>query len=159
MKFSLTLHQFWDRHEKDLVADLDRYVRQLTAEWTDRTPGEGPGAALLQRVEESEMAFLLTAHSNDGGGPPGARLGYCLVLPWADPLTDLVTPFIAALEVDRDYRHRGLARFMVNTVTAEMKRRGHHELAARVGHNDDALISMGERWGFVRSHEVMVLQP
>jgi len=157
MNVSLTLHEEpcdWE----DLVTDLDRYVSQLTAEWTDRTPGEGPGAALLQRAEGSPAGLLLTAHSNDGDGP-GARLGYCVVVPWADPLTDLETPFIAALEVDRNYRHRGLARSMVDAVTAEMKRRGHHELAARVGHNDDALISMGERWGFVRSHEVMVLQP
>ena len=158
MNVSLTLREEpcdWD----DLVSDLDRYVGQLTAEWTDRTPGDGPGAALLQRVEGSPAGLLLTAHSSEGDGPPGARLGYCVVVPWADPLTGLETPFIAALEVDRNYRHRGLARSMVDAVTAEMKRRGHHELVARVGHNDDALISMGERWGFVRSHEVMVLQP
>jgi hypothetical protein len=29
-------------------------------------------------------------------------------------------------------------------------------LSARAGHNDDALISMGERWGFVRQWEMMV---
>ena len=40
MNVSLTLHEEpcdWE----DLVTDLDRYVGQLTAEWTDRTPGEG----------------------------------------------------------------------------------------------------------------------
>jgi len=158
MNVSLTLHEKpcdWE----DLVTDLDRYVTQLTAEWTDRTPGEGPGAALLQRVEGSSAGLLMTAHSSEGDGPLGARLGYCVVVPLADPLTGMETPFIAALEVDRNYRHRGLARSMVDAVASEMKRRGHHELAARAGHNDDALISMGERWGFVRSHEVMVLQP
>ena len=29
------------------------------------------------------------------------------------------------------------------------------ELWARAAHNDDALISMGERWGFVRAWELM----
>lgn len=158
MNVSLTLHEKpcdWE----DLVTDLDRYVSRLTAEWTDRDPGEGLGATLLRRVEGSSAGLLLTAHAREPDGPTGERLGYCVVVPLADPLTRLETPFIAALEVDRNYRHRGLARSMVDAVTEEMKRRGHPELAARAGHNDDALISMGERWGFVRSHEVMVLQP
>jgi hypothetical protein len=34
--------------------------------------------------------------------------------------------------------------------------RGCPELAARVGHNDDALISMGERWGFTRLWEFIL---
>lgn len=158
MKVSLTLHEKpcdW----ADLIADLDRYVSQLTAEWTDRIPGEGLGVALLGRVVESTAGLLLTAHSSEGDDLPGTRLGYCVVVPLKDPLTGMETPFIAALEVDRSYRHRGLARSMVDAVTAEMKRRGHPELAARAGHNDDALISMGERWGFVRAHDVMFLQP
>ncbi|HJM56499.1 MAG: hypothetical protein CMJ98_04845 [Planctomycetes bacterium] len=158
MNVSLTLHEEpcdW----VDLIAELDHYVTRLTAEWTDRDPGKGLGAALLRRVEGSSAGLLLTAHASGPDGTKRARLGYCVVVPLADPVTGMETPFIAALEVDRDYRHRGLARSMVGAVTAEMQRRGHPELAARVGHNDDALISMGERWGFVRSHEVMVLQP
>ncbi|HIF42105.1 MAG TPA: GNAT family N-acetyltransferase [Planctomycetes bacterium] len=158
MNVSLTLHEKpcdW----ADLITDLDRYVTRLTAEWTDRDPGEGLGAALLRRADESSAGLLLTAHASEPDSPKGARLGYCVIVPLADPVTGMETPFIAALEVDRNYRHRGLARSMVSAVTAEMKRRGHPELAARAGHNDDALISMGERWGFVRSHEVMVLQP
>lgn len=143
----------------DLIADLERYVIQVTAEWTDRAPGEGLGAALLRRVDGNSAGLLLTAHAPGEQGQTGARLGYCVVVPLADPLTSLETPFIAALEVDRNHRHRGLARSMMEAVSAEMKRRGHPELAARVGHNDDALISMGERWGFVRSHEVMFLGP
>jgi hypothetical protein len=43
----------------------------------------------------------------------------------------------------------------VQSVLAE---RGMRVLAARAGHNDDALISMGERWGFVRAWELMLFE-
>ena len=36
--------------------------------------------------------------------------------------------------------------------------RGLRTLAARAGHNDDALISMGERWGFVRAWELLLYE-
>ncbi len=53
-------------------------------------------------------------------------------------------------------RHQGLAAKLVAEVSAVLRERGMMSLAARAGHNDDALISMGERWGFVRTWEMMV---
>ena len=63
---------------------------------------------------------------------------------------------ILALWVDPDWRHRGLARALVGRVHDEL---GAAVIGARAAHNDDALISMGERWGFVRSFEVMFHEP
>ena len=34
--------------------------------------------------------------------------------------------------------------------------RGIRKLGAICGHNDDALISMGERWGFTRRWEILL---
>jgi GNAT superfamily N-acetyltransferase len=63
---------------------------------------------------------------------------------------------VLLLFVSPDVRHRGLARAMVDAVTRVLAARGHEKLAARAAHNDDALISMGERWGFVRQWEMML---
>ena len=38
----------------------------------------------------------------------------------------------------------------------QLAARGVRGISARVGHNDDALISMGERWGFVRHWELLL---
>ncbi|GEM_PF-1472776 len=142
----------------DLVSELERYVAQVTAEWTDATPASGVAQGLLQRANSHSAGLLVTAHGQGSEDPSEQRLGFCVVVPREDPLTGIELPFIAALEVDRNYRHRGLARSMVGAATTEMKSRGFSMLAARAGHNDDALISMGERWGFVRSHEIMLLE-
>jgi hypothetical protein len=48
-----------------------------------------------------------------------------------------------------------VARALVHETARLLAARGAGTLAARAGHNDDALISMGERWGFVRSWELL----
>jgi len=63
---------------------------------------------------------------------------------------------VLILFVSPSARHGGLAGALVEAATAELAGRGIPLLAARAGHNDDALISMGERWGFVRQWELMV---
>ena len=64
-------------------------------------------------------------------------------------------PMILVLHVETAWRHRGVARALLERVSELLAARGVRGLAARVGHNDDALISMGERWGFVRTFELM----
>jgi GNAT superfamily N-acetyltransferase len=63
---------------------------------------------------------------------------------------------VLVLYVEPDARHRGVARALVEEATRLLAARGLRRLAARAGHNDDALISMGERWGFVRQWELML---
>jgi hypothetical protein len=52
----------------------------------------------------------------------------------------------------------GEQRALVERCRALLASRGHKRLAARALHNDDALISMGERWGFVRAWEWMLYE-
>ena len=71
--------------------------------------------------------------------------------PFVDPLTGTMNPMLVMLWVDPSIRHRGVARALVGELKRRLARRGMTDLAARVGHTDDALTSMGERWGWVRS--------
>lgn len=136
----------------DLAGEIDRYAAQTTAEFRDDPLPPNVGSRLLRRALEAREGVVLTAHD----GATRQRIGLCVTAPMTDPLVGDVMPVVVVLHVHPDYRHRGLARQMVRAVVEELEGREIHALAARAGHNDDALISMGERWGFVRSIEVMV---
>jgi ribosomal protein S18 acetylase RimI-like enzyme len=62
---------------------------------------------------------------------------------------------VLALHVDAGVRHRGVARALVAAAREALQARGVERLGARVEHNDDARISMGERWGWIRGWEWM----
>ena len=135
----------------DLAPALETYATQVMAEFRDGPVPEGVGVQALTRAMEASAGVALTAHG-DGGG----RIGFCVVVPFVDPLLGDAMPMVVALWTEVDHRHRGLAGQMVQAARRDLESRGHHILASRAGHNDDALISMGERWGFVRSWELMV---
>ena len=134
----------------DLAEGLDAYAADATADFRDHAPPAGTGLGLLKRVFEAPEGLVLVAERE------AARIGYLVTGPLIDPLVGDRLPMVLALYVDQSYRHRGLARALVDRAVAELEGRGMHFLAARAGHNDDALISMGERWGFVRHWELMV---
>ena len=136
----------------DLAPEIDRYAEETLSELRDDPPPEGLGERCLRRALDTPEGLVLTAHlpGND------ERVGWCVTGPLVDPLAGDSQPMVVALFVNPEFRHRGLARALVRAARAELVRRGHRVLAARAGHNDDALISMGERWGFVRAWEVMV---
>ena len=136
----------------DLAGDLDRYARDVIAEFRDDPPPTGTGDRLLRRALDSPQGLVMTAHLPGNGD----RIGFCVTGPLVDPLVGDALPMVVALYVEPDFRRRGLAREMVLGVRKELAARGHGTVTARAGHNDDALISMGERWGFVRAFEVMV---
>lgn len=138
----------------DLAPALETYVQESLQDLRDDPVPEGCGERLLRRVLEAEEGLVLTAHLGEGG----ERAGFCLTGPLVDPLAGDALPMVLALWVDPAWRRRGLARAMVARVREELQARGQGTLAARAGHNDDALISMGERWGFVRAWEVMVAE-
>ena len=73
-----------------------------------------------------------------------------------DPLVGDETPMILLLWTADPYRRRGMSKRLIENAAEILGSRGLHSLAARAGHNDDALISMGERSGFTRSFEVLV---
>jgi GNAT superfamily N-acetyltransferase len=152
----ITLHQHETPEDAAWLAPLlDEYARAVTDELRDDPLPAGVGEALLERVFGGPEGVAISAHV------PGqeAHIGYVVTGPLEDPLVGDRSPMVLALWVDRDMRHRGLARSLVLRAREVLAERGFTTLAARAGHNDDALISMGERWGFVRSYEVMVYEP
>ena len=151
MDVTLEIHGTLD-DALDLVGDLERYALAASAEFRDDPPPPGTGDRLLRRALEAPEGVVLTARESGSE----QTIGMCLTGPLVDPLVGDSLPMVLVLEVHPDYRHRGLAGAMVRRVRQELAERGYGVLAARAGHNDDALISMGERWGFVRSWEVMV---
>ncbi len=136
----------------DLASQLDTYIRDVMRDLRDEPPPTGAGESLLERSFDSEAGVVLTAHLL---GDPN-RVGFCVTGPLVDPLVGDSLPMVLALWVDPAWRHRGMARALVGRAREELAGRGFPDIAARAAHNDDALISMGERWGFIRSYEVMV---
>ncbi len=138
----------------ELVPVIDRYAEEVLDELRDEPLPPGTGRALLERHFDSPQCVVLTARDPE----LNERVGLCITVPFEDPLAGDAVPMIVVLSVHPERRHRGLARALVEAVSAQLRGRGFPRLAARAGHNDDALISMGERWGFVRAWELMLLE-
>jgi ribosomal protein S18 acetylase RimI-like enzyme len=133
---------------------LDRAARESSAASSESAPADGAMLRFLGRHLERPETLVLVAEAE--GADDAA--GVCVTGPLEDPLSGEVTPLVVALWVQPGLRHRGLARALVREVRRILAARELPGLAARVGHNDDALISMGERWGFTRRWEMMVAE-
>ena len=111
----------------------------------------GPRAAELGRRYVARLgpreALLVVAEPREVARP----LALAASSPVEDPLTGEVRALVVLLYTDPSIRQRGVARALVAELRRALAARGVKELWARAAHNDDALISMGERWGFVRS--------
>ncbi|MED6335309.1 MAG: GNAT family N-acetyltransferase [Planctomycetota bacterium] len=135
-----------------LAGRIEEYAAAAMADYREGDLPEGIGAQILALHFDAPEHVLVVAESEPGA----ADLGLCLVGPFEDPLTGERQPFVRLLFVDPSVRHRGLARNLQEEVRAILAERGLQVLAARAPHNDDALISMGERWGFIRQWEYLV---
>lgn len=127
-----------ERAGREALKDLD--IAEAPTDFAERFIATHLGAP--------ETLFLI-AESSAGA----ADIGFLLIGPHTDPLSGVRTPMILILSVDPQLRHRGLAATLVKEGRRVLKRRGFAQLAARCPHGDDPLISMGERWGFVRNWE------
>jgi GNAT superfamily N-acetyltransferase len=134
-----------------LAPRLDAAGAGFHAQLSDEPFPGGASERLLAERFDAPQTVLVGAFRPGGGDP----LGLCLVAPFEDPHTLQRLPMVVVLQVDDAARHRGVARALVEEAQAVLGRRGLRVLAARAAHNDDALISMGERWGFVRAWELM----
>jgi ribosomal protein S18 acetylase RimI-like enzyme len=109
-------------------------------------------ASVLARIDgaldQRETLVLVARAGSD-------LVGALVALPHVDPLTGERAPEICVLHVHPNFRHRGLARALVADALRRFSAAGVKAVLARAGHNDDARISMGERWGFVRTSEIM----
>ncbi len=133
----------------ELAGHLDALGAEQLAEFREDPYPAGSARAFLEAELSQPQTVLLVAESEDGL----ADLGLCLVGASLEPLTRERTPTVLLLHVDSSVRHRGLAKALIEEASAQLSERGERRLAGRVGHNDDALISMGERWGFTRRWE------
>ena len=149
----LTLRHVTATDEALALCDrLDTYAAEFNVQFSDVAFPEGAAERFVRRHFEAPQTVLVVAE----GENRGALLGVCLVGPLVDPLIGTTLPVVLVLHVDPSLRHRGIARELIRDAERILAERGIRQLAARAGHNDDALISMGERWGFVRSWELMV---
>ncbi len=140
-----------------LAPALDACAEEFAAQFSDDPYPQGASQRFLEAHFEHPATVLVKAEVAPGGaGGAGAPwTGLCLTGPWSDPLLGSHVPLILVLHVQSAWRHRGLGRGLLEEAARLLAERGQAGLSARVGHNDDALISMGERWGFVRNFESM----
>jgi GNAT superfamily N-acetyltransferase len=135
-----------------LAPFLDARAAEFMAQFSDEPYPEGAAGRFLEARFDEPATVLLAAEA----GQEGSFCGLCLIGGLVDPLLATSTPTVLVLHVESAWRHRGLAGVLVEEARRILAERGLTQLAARVGHNDDALISMGERWGFVRHWELML---
>ncbi|MCA8981374.1 MAG: GNAT family N-acetyltransferase [Planctomycetes bacterium] len=136
---------------RPLEARLDAAARESTEIHEGAPPPAGWAGRWLDAHLADPLSLLLVAETAEGA----ADLGVILVGGFDDPLGIERIPMILLLSVDPRHRHRGLASALVERAQEVLGGRGHSRLAARAPHNDDARISMGERWGFVREWELL----
>jgi ribosomal protein S18 acetylase RimI-like enzyme len=131
-----------------------------------------PVQQVLERIEarlSDRLTLVLVARTASESAAPNAApntsvsrgahdakiLGALVCLASEEPLSGERQCEIVLLHVDTAWRHRGLARTLVAEASRRLRAHGITALLARTQHNDDARISMGERWGFIRTSECM----
>jgi len=139
---------------RELAPRIEARAAEVLAEYRDVPLPADVGRRFVERHFAAPQTVLLVAESEEGEGD----LGLCLVGPLEDPLTAERLALVLVLHVEPAFRRRGLARALVTEARAILAARGIDKIAARAAHNDDALISMGERWGYVRQWELMLLE-
>jgi GNAT superfamily N-acetyltransferase len=151
-RVNLRLRTISARSEAEGVqALLEQAVREVL-ETTDLRP-DALARRFLERLGPRE-ALLVVAEPREVARP----LALAASTPFEDPLTGEVRALLVLLYTDPSIRQRGVARALVGELRRALAGRGVKELWARTAHNDDALISMGERWGFVRTWELMSVE-
>ena len=136
----------------ELAPAIDAYVVQAMNEFQDEPLPEGVCRRFFESRFQAPETLVLVLES----AKRKVDLGVCVTGPFEDPLLATRTPMILLLFVSPSVRHRGYARRLVDEAGRMLAARGFAKVAARAGHNDDALISLGERWGFVRQWEHML---
>jgi len=144
-----------------LLPLVERTIEDATEEYRDRPLPDGVAHGFLGRTLVGPEGLLLVAETNEAAGGSHGEGGHTVAILGTvadtDPLTGAVTPFLGILHVDPKWRHRGVARGVLGEARKILLERGLKALGARAAHNDDAIIAMGERWGFLRQWEGLVL--
>lgn len=133
---------------------LDAAAAEFQAQYSDAPWPAGSAERFLARAWTEPETVLLAAFKPGASTPAGV----CLTGAHVEALSGERVPMLLVLHVDPELRHRGVASALVERCRALLAGRGLQRLAARTLHNDDALISMGERWGFVRAWDWMLYE-
>ena len=131
---------------------IEEGIRASSLAYSEEAVPPGAGERFLAERFGRPESLLLIAEGDAG------PLALAITGPFEDPVTGESVPILIALYVDASVRHRGIARALVREVRRLLAERGYATLTARAGHNDDAIISMGERWGMVRTWEMMAVE-
>lgn len=131
------------------AASLDLAASASLAEIGHEPIAEGATAKFLERAFDEDETVLMVATEG------GREVGSSLTGAWTEPLSGERIAGVLALYVHPDVRHQGIARALITATRDALLERGVERLGARVEHNDDARISMGERWGWTRAWEWM----
>jgi ribosomal protein S18 acetylase RimI-like enzyme len=131
----------------ECAQSLDLAARASLAEIRHEGLRDGAAQRFLERAFDDPETVLLVAREDD------VEVGLCLTGAWTEPFSGERFAGVLALHVDAGVRHRGVARALVAAAREALQARGVERLGARVEHNDDARISMGERWGWIRGWE------
>ncbi|MDE0905129.1 MAG: hypothetical protein OSB42_10915 [Planctomycetota bacterium] len=149
---NLSLKEISDPADCEALAPLaQRLVERSCEELRNDPAPEDCGLKLLQRVLQSPTGVILQTIGADG-----ETVGLIVTGPLIDPLVGDETPMVLLLWTADAFRRRGMSKGMIQSAAEILAGRGLHSLAARAEHNDDALISMGERSGFIRLYEVLL---
>ena len=134
-----------------LLSLLDKAAVEGGKTWLDEELPEGTARRFLERSFGRKETVVIAAEDVESK----KALAIIASAPFEDPLALEVTPMIVLLYVQPEIRHRGVARALILELSRRLTQRGFEALLARAGHNDDALISMAERLGMIRTFEVM----
>ncbi len=146
---NLKLRPLERREEAQAFVGLLETGMRESASALGREAPPGTARRFLERALGRPETLLLVAEGE------GRELGIAATAPFEDPLSGETTPIVVALYVDPSIRRRGVARALLAEARRLLAQRGETRLFARAAHNDDVLISMGERWGLVRAWELM----
>ena len=151
---NLRLRAIATREEaRGVQALLEQAMREVSGGLSSR-PASEIARRYLERSLGTREALLVVAEPREVDRP----LALAGSAPFEDPLTGERRAMLVVLYTDPSIRQRGVARAVTGELRRQLAARGVTELWARAAHNDDALISMGERWGFVRAWELMAAQ-
>ncbi len=148
-RMNLKLRPLESPEEAHAFAGLLETGMRESASALGREAPRGIARRFLERAFDRPETLLLVAEGD------GRELGIAATAPFEDPLSGETAPILIALYVDPSIRRRGVARALFAEAMRILAQRGGARLFARAAHNDDVLISMGERWGLVRAWELM----
>jgi len=119
----------------------------------ERGPESGSSARnfLVKSLGQKESVYLLGREEKTG-----KFAGFLFIARREDSFLATSSPFAYLLFTHPDFRRLGLAASLLVEGEKVLKERGLTKLIAPATHNDDAIISMGERRGYLREREYMV---